>query len=171
MDSGRATMSSRSGPIKATARLKTTPSTDTSTSNSHTATLSSVTSSQHQQHCFKHSRHSSLESLTSSLSHKKTVCSSNSRAGTTFSNPVSTNHQPQQQQQQRMIKSASTGHLAGHASLASSMSSVSNNTSQCLHDFCPPLNAARLKPIRHETRSAIVRNCTKLNYLCIVFNC
>ena len=152
VDSGKATMSSRSGPIRATIRPRSLASNNTSTSSSHATVLSSVTSSHHHPHCSKHSRHNSLDSLTPSLSHKQTA-SSSSRAGTTYSSPILNQHQPHQQL--RMVKSASTGHLAGHTS-SHSVSSVSNTTSQCLGDFCPPLNAARLRPIIHETRNTIV---------------
>ena len=161
-NSGRATVSTRSGLIKGTARMKNVPLSDTSASNSHAAALSSVTS----QH---HSQRSSLESLNSSLPHKKTICSGiSSRAG---NNPVSTDvHHLPQQLQQRMIKNASTDHLASSANSISS--SLSNNTFCQLFDVCPPLCADRLKPIRYETRSTIVRNCAKSNYLLIiVFNC
>ena len=131
-------MSSRSGPIRAMVRPRSLPSNDTSTSSSYAATVSSVTSSRPP--LSKHSRHCSLESLASSLSHRHTV--NNGRAGTVFS---STSHH-QRQQQQRIVKSASTGHLAYHTS-SHSVSSPTTNTSQCLKDFCPPLNAARLRPI------------------------
>ena len=137
-------MSSRSGPIRATVRPRSLPSNDTSTSSSHAACVSSMTSSRPPLSS-RHSRHNSLESLTSSLSHRLTV--SSGRAGTVSS---SSSHLQQQQQplQQRMVKSASTGHLASQTSTA--------NTSQCLKDFCPPLNAARLRQIKHQTRNTTV---------------
>ena len=139
-------MSSRSGPIRATVRPRSLPSNNTSTSSSHAACVSSMTSSRPPLSS-RHSRHSSLESLTSSLSHRLTV--SSSRSGTVSSS--SSHHHQQQQQplQQRMVKSASTGHLA-------SQTSTTANTSQCLKDFCPPLNAARLRPIKHQTRNTTV---------------
>ena len=162
-NSSRATVSTTNGPIKATARMKYTAY--SSGSNIHTTAVSSVTSQYH----FNHSQRSSLESSFSSLPHKKTVCSSSSssRAGT---NPVSTHdHLQPQQLQQRMIKSTCTDHLT---SSANSVSSLSNDTFHWLFDVCPPLCADRLKPIRHETRSVIVRNCAKSNCLrIIVFNC
>lgn len=140
-------MSSRSGPIRATVRPRSLPSNDTSTSSSHAAYVSSTTSSRPPL-MSRHSRHSSLESLASSLSHRHTV--SSSRAGTVFSGSSHHHHQQQQQPlQQGMVKSASTGHLA-------SQSSTAANTSQCLKDFCPPLNASRLRPIKHQTRNTTV---------------
>ena len=139
-------MSSRSGPVRAMVRPRSLPSNDTSTSNSCTAHMSSTTSSRPPL-LNKHSRHCSLESLTSSLSHRHTV--SGGRTGTMFSSSSSSRQQPLQQ---GMVKSASTGHLANHGV------SSTPNTSQCLKDFCPPLNAARLRPIKHQTRNTIVSN-------------
>lgn len=138
-------MSSRSGPIRAMVRPRSLPSNDTSTSSSHAPIVSSTTSSRPP--LSKHSRHSSLESLTLSLSHKHTI---SSRAGTVFSN---TSHQ-QPIQQQGIVKSASMGHLACRTS-SHSVSSTAN-TSQSLKDYCPPLNAARLRPIKHQTRNTTV---------------
>lgn len=138
-------MSSRSGPIRATVRPRSLPSNDTSTSSSHAACVSSMTSSRPPLSS-RHSRHSSLESLTLSLSHRLTV--SSGRAGTVTTSSSSHLQQQQQPLQQRMVKSASTGHLASQTSTA--------NTSQCLKDFCPPLNAARLRPIKHQTRNTTV---------------
>ena len=134
-------MSSRSGPIRALVRPRSLPSNDTSTSSSRAAHVSSTTLSRPPM-LSKHSRHCSLESLTSSLSHRHTVSS-----GTMFSSSSSSQQQPLQQ---GMMKSASTGHLASHGVPSTS------NTSQCLKDFCPPLNAARLRPIKHQTRNTTV---------------
>lgn len=141
-------MSSRSGPIRATVRPRSLPSNNTSTSSSHAAYMSSSTSSRPPP-LSRHSRHSSLESLTSSLSHRLTV-SSGSRTDTVVSNDSHHRHHRQQQQplQHGMVKSASTGHLAAQ--------SLTANTSQCLKDYCPPLNAARLRPIRYQTRNTTV---------------
>jgi len=144
-------MSSRSGPIRAMVRPRSLTSNDTSTSSSHAATVSSITSSRPP--LSKHSRHCSLESLTSSLSHRHTINNSG-RAGTMFTN-ASHHHHHQQPLQQGVVKSASTGHLACHTS-SHSVSSSTANTSQCLKDFCPPLNAARLRPIKHQTRNTTV---------------
>lgn len=134
-------MSSRSGPIRAMVRPRSLPSNDTSTSSSNVLHVSSTTSSRPPL-LSKHSRHGSLESVTSSLSQRLTI--SSGRAGTVF-----TSTSQQQPLQQVMVKSSSTGHLA-------SQSTTTTNTSQCLKDFCPPLNAARLKPIKHQTRNTIV---------------
>ena len=137
-------MSSRSGPVRALVRPRSLPSNDTSTSNSCATHVSSTTSSRPPL-LSKHSRHCSLESLTSSLSHRHTVNSG--RAGTMFSSGSSSQQQPLQQ---GMVKSASTGHLSSHGVPSTP------NTSQCLKDFCPPLNAARLRPIKHQTRNTTV---------------
>ena len=167
MDSGRETVSSRSGPIRATERPRNLVSNDACLSDNHAVVVPSVTSSHNRPHHSKHSRQNSLDSLTSCLSQKLTVNSS-SRNGTTLSSPILHQHQPQQHQ--RIIKSASTSHLAGHAPSARSTSSVSNNNSQCLRDICPPLNAVRLRPTRHETRNSIVSKCAMLGlpvcYIC-----
>ena len=137
-------MSSRSGPIRAMVRPRSLTSNDTSTSSTRATQMSSTISSRPPL-LSKHSRHSSLESITSSLSHSQAV--SSGRAGTVFSSSGSSQQQPVQQ---GMVKSASTGHLASHSVPSSA------NTSQCLKDFCPPLNAARLRPIRHQTRNTTV---------------
>jgi len=156
-------VSSRSGPIRATERPRNLVSNDACPIENHAVAVPSVTSSHSRPHHSKHCRQNSLDSLTSCLSQKLTMNSS-SRNGTTLSSPILHQHRPQ-----RIIKSASTSHLAGHAPSAHSASSVSNNNSQCLRDICPPLNAARLRPTRHETRNSIVSKRAMLAYLCVIF--
>jgi len=161
VDSGRETLSSRSGPLRATARPRNLVSNNTCSNNSPATVVPSATLSHNHPHLSRHFRQNSLDSQKQTYS----CSSSSSRNGTTLSSPILSHHQPHQQQ--RIIKSASTSNLAGCASSTCSASSVSKNTSQCLRDICAPLNAARLKPIRNDTCNCIVSKCVMPRWTCV----